>query len=122
MTHSITELTRQYEAAVSRANNAKKAQQTALSALIAELKVVALAEIAEKGIVLGQTLVRLRQGITVSSANYFVVGVEEATWFSKPKVKVTLAKRKADGSPSKAGSGVGGIITPEMLEVVGGDA
>ena len=122
MTHSITELTRQYEAAVSRANNAKKAQQTALNALIAELKAIALAEIAEKGIVLGQTLVRLRQGITVSCANYFVVGVEEATWVSNPKVKVMLAKRKADGSPSKAGSGVRGIITPEMLEVVGGEA
>ena len=122
MTHSITELTRQYEAAVSRANNAKKAQQTALNALIAELKAIALAEIAEKGIVLGETLVRVRQGIMVSSANYFVVGVEEATWFGEPKVKVMLAKRKADGSPSKAGSGVGGIITPEMLEVVGGEA
>ena len=122
MTHGIAELTRQYEAAASRASNAKKAEKAALNALIAGLKEVALAEIAEKGIALGQTLVRVRQGVTVSTSNYFVVGVEEATWFSQPKVKVMLAKRKADGSPSRAASGVGGIITPEMLEIVGGAA
>ncbi|MEI4473554.1 hypothetical protein [Frigidibacter sp. MR17.24] len=117
--HSIKELIRQFEVADAKATQARRdanvARQRAADAMVSET----VRQVEAKGIEIGKTLVRVRNGGSVSSEAYFVVGAEEEWQHShRPRVRVKLAKIKKDGTPSSAPSGWRGSLTPDMLEIV----
>ena len=108
MTPEIDELRAGYEAAQDAAQNARAAARDAEIALNAAVEAWATADLAERGIVMGETPVAVGQSGNRWRLDCPRVVVRVSAYGGNPSYHT--AKIKKDGTPSAAGNGLWGEV------------
>lgn len=107
--HSIAELERQYEAARSKSNEARRNEHAALTRLREAKGAALIAAFEARGGVVGKTpviAISRWDNRPIRNEHFFVVGWDAPNWKASPEVEFKLAKIKKDGTPSAAPCGV----------------
>lgn len=115
--HSIEELRRQYEEARSRADAAGKKARAAREALDEATIDAKKAELAGKGITIGETIVnvyRARGGAFVGQYGVLDVGIDRC--FSDRPAVLTFSKLERDGAVGKSRIYLGGGLYVEAAK------